>query len=326
MELSIGASADDAAKPEAAVTSDVQTQANPQVKTDVPARNILQDADANHDGKVTLDEFKAFRPDATEEHFKKRDRNGDGVLTKDDFVDERGEFLGPVLKNADANRDGIVTPEEYANAYPKAPEDGFAKLDFNKDGVLSMGDKSDQKRISLTEIIQKADKDGDEKVTIEEMKASNMTISQEGFDRFDRNKDGFLTKDDVSSRKGETSEQYNRPHAKLITDADVNKDGKTTFEELKAVLPKMTEERFKRLDKNGDGALSSADNSTEEIVQPVNNPDAPHFRQKIVGADANHDGKVTYEEAKELFPNMTQEGFNKRDTNGDGVLTSDDKD
>lgn len=40
------------------------------------------DADANKDGKVSFDEFKAARDKHMEEHFKRRDSNGDG------FIDE----------------------------------------------------------------------------------------------------------------------------------------------------------------------------------------------------------------------------------------------
>lgn len=40
------------------------------------------DADANKDGKVSYDEFKAAREKHMEEHFKRRDTNSDG------FIDE----------------------------------------------------------------------------------------------------------------------------------------------------------------------------------------------------------------------------------------------
>ena len=37
-------------------------------------------------------------------------------------------------------------------------------------------------------------------------------------------------------------------------------------------------------------------------------------------ADANKDGGVTFVEAQALFPQLTQDQFNKADTNGDGKL------
>ncbi len=37
-------------------------------------------ADANNDGKVSFDEFKAAREQRMEEHFKRRDTNADGYI------------------------------------------------------------------------------------------------------------------------------------------------------------------------------------------------------------------------------------------------------
>lgn len=38
------------------------------------------EADANKDGKISFDEFKAAREKHMEEHFKRRDTNGDGFI------------------------------------------------------------------------------------------------------------------------------------------------------------------------------------------------------------------------------------------------------
>ncbi|HRO12330.1 MAG TPA: EF-hand domain-containing protein [Amaricoccus sp.] len=37
-------------------------------------------------------------------------------------------------------------------------------------------------------------------------------------------------------------------------------------------------------------------------------------------ADRNHDGVVTWEEAKRVFPRLTEIQFRKNDPNGDGVI------
>jgi hypothetical protein len=41
-------------------------------------------ADANNDGKVSYEEFKAARDKHMEEHFKRRDLNGDGFIDQDE--------------------------------------------------------------------------------------------------------------------------------------------------------------------------------------------------------------------------------------------------
>ncbi len=48
-------------------------------------RNIMEEADTNHDGKVSFDEFKAAHEKRLEERFKKLDANGDGSVDKDEL-------------------------------------------------------------------------------------------------------------------------------------------------------------------------------------------------------------------------------------------------
>lgn len=43
---------------------------------------MMEEADANHDGKVSYDEFKAAHEKRMQEHFKKMDANGDGFVDK----------------------------------------------------------------------------------------------------------------------------------------------------------------------------------------------------------------------------------------------------
>lgn len=44
--------------------------------------------DSNHDGRITLDEFRAHakNPAKADKRFRKLDANGDGALTADEFV------------------------------------------------------------------------------------------------------------------------------------------------------------------------------------------------------------------------------------------------
>jgi hypothetical protein len=45
----------------------------------------------------------------------------------------------------------------------------------------------------------------------------------------------------------------------MMRRADTDEDGKVTLEEMKAAASKMTEERFKQMDQNGDGVLTEDD-------------------------------------------------------------------
>ena len=40
-------------------------------------------------------------------------------------------------------------------------------------------------------------------------------------------------------------------------------------------------------------------------------------------ADLNHDGIISYEEAKRVFPRLTQIQYKKNDPNGDGLIEPD---
>lgn len=97
----------------------------------------------------------------------------------------------------------------------------------------------------------------------------------------------------------------------IFEQADTNGDKKVTFDELKAVRPGMTQEKFAKFDHNKDGVL------TQEDARLA----AGGVKQFLKEADANGDRQVTFDELKAKRPGMTQERFAKIDRNKDGVLT-----
>lgn len=50
---------------------------------------LMERADTNHDGKISMDEFKAAHEKRVEEMFKRMDTNGDGFIDKDEMRKHR---------------------------------------------------------------------------------------------------------------------------------------------------------------------------------------------------------------------------------------------
>jgi Ca2+-binding EF-hand superfamily protein len=95
-------------------------------------------AAANHDGRISRDEFLAARA----KRFDQFDRNHDGYIDDQDmprFVRanaDRMQKLQAVLNLADANHDGRVSRDEYMAASGRM----FERIDVNHDGYIDQGE------------------------------------------------------------------------------------------------------------------------------------------------------------------------------------------
>ena len=69
----------------------------------------------------------------------------------------------------------------------------------------------------------------------------------------------------------------------------------------------MDEEKFKKLDTNGDGVLSKDDRQGQEMPGHPGGGLMGGMIEKIRKADANNDQQLSYEELKAVFPGMTEE-------------------
>ena len=94
---------------------------------------------------------------------------------------------------------------------------------------------------------------------------------------------------------------------------DANGDGQVSLEEF------QDHDRgpFARLDADGDGTVSQSELEAHQIEMQARHEEMQEkMREHFDTADANNDGFVTREEARNA-------AFNRIDTNGDGLLTSD---
>lgn len=98
--------------------------------------NRFDQADANHDGRLSRDEVSDY---LVTEVFDGRDTKKNGKLTKAEWTVPGDEKWNKVFRNADANHDGVVTLEE-AKAYGRkhgAGNEFFQNADKNHDGSVS---------------------------------------------------------------------------------------------------------------------------------------------------------------------------------------------
>ncbi len=165
--------------------------------------------------------------------------------------------------------------------------------------------------VSLLDIAQEADTDGNKQVSLEEFKAALNKNAETIFKKMDRNGDGVLTQEDRPVGAGPGA--LGGPIMEKFREADKDQNGKVTFEELSVVMPNMTQERFKQFDRNGDGVLSAEDRGPGPM------------RDMFEKADADKNGSVTFDEIKAVKPDVTQEQFKQWDRNGDGVLSPADR-
>jgi Ca2+-binding EF-hand superfamily protein len=157
------------------------------------------------------------------------------------------------MNHLDANKDGKVTLTELT----QVRESWLTEVDANKDGVVTQAEVDANRKTAhaerIAQMFARKDANKDGRLTKEE---SGMPEAR--FARIDANKDGALTREEFDKKP----EHQGKPgadgaHAErgrgMFLHLDVNQDGKIDREEVRKAAADM----LKRLDKNGDGALSA---------------------------------------------------------------------
>lgn len=149
------------------------------------------------------------------------------------------------LKDHDTNGDGKLSKDEL----PAAARDEFADIDTNKDGFITLDElqqhaaRMSQQRPQLTEVIFYTIDIPEQPATTQELQTAYNELR-----KLDKNGDGKITEDEVKAFREERKKQ----RLDQIFDAlDKNKDGKISKDEARGFWA----DDFAQLDKNGDGVL-----------------------------------------------------------------------
>ena len=185
-------------------------------------------------------------------------------------------------------------------------------------------------------LFKEADVNNDGKVTLEELQAIRPGFAKERFDRMDRNKDGFITKEErpgpgAGRRKGggnKGGKGKGKRRAGGLPAADTDNDGIITREEFYAALPVIKENLFNRLDENNDGILDKKEvlrrgAGRGQGLGGEQGRRSGAFVQKLKAADRDQDGRVTKDEFAAGLPNAPEKMFGNLDKNSDSAITKD---
>jgi Ca2+-binding EF-hand superfamily protein len=224
-----------------------------------PLKERFQPAfDRQGKDELTLEDLRRFAPNQfppdrdrmAEEFFKRFDANSDGKLTLDEAPEPSKPVLQSMLRRAGKGEGGSLTKEEFkqigfaGGMPPGGIIGGFTgaamlrTVDTDRDGKLSKDELS-----KAVEQFDKLDKNGDGSLDTRELSGfggqpnpgggfnpnGNPDVSLEAFanrtfERYDSDKDDKLTEKELS----ELPEQ----NKSRITEADADKDGTVTKEEL----------------------------------------------------------------------------------------------
>jgi Ca2+-binding EF-hand superfamily protein len=191
----------------------------------------------------------------------------------------------------DKNKDGFIDKDEA----PEKFKERFDKLDTNNDGKIS---KEEFKQAMAARQRRQGNKGGQPQPG-----AGNGDAL---FERLDKNKDGFLDKDEATDRLKERFDKL-----------DTNKDGKISKEEFQQAL------KFLMRQRKGDNAPAKPSSAAPSDSKPAEKkPTATDNAKKPAlpsfdSLDKNVDGRLTREELKGT---SLEDKFDEIDTNKDGKI------
>ena len=156
---------------------------------------LIERADSNNDGKLSVEEFLAPRLDSLDKMFDRRDANGDGLIAQGEGRRER-----PAAAGARGNRTirGLLRGNRPARPAPDRAAILACVQQANPAFAPPAGrDANDETRFEA------ADTNNDGNLSLSEVTAAETAQAKAQFARLDANSDGFITAADIEARQNE---------------------------------------------------------------------------------------------------------------------------
>ena len=123
------------------------------------------------------------------------------------------------------------------------------------------------------------------------------------------------------SPQAQRPERRPGPPGAAIGRADANQDGKVSFEELRALRPRLTGEQFSNIDTDGDGFPPPADRPRPPRPRAGQAPSRRPMFTKVRARDRDRALAGTYVTSPKTYTGFPERNFIRLDTNRDGKLT-----
>jgi Ca2+-binding EF-hand superfamily protein len=221
----------------------------------------LTNAGAQADGTRPGRNRGNFQPSA--EDLKKYDKDGDGQLSQEERTAMREARQKEMLEKYDADKDGKLNEEETKKMREENPGRG------GRGGAGGFGGGGTARGFQPSpEDLKKYDKDGDGKLSGEEVTAMREARQKEMLEKYDADKDGKLNEEETKKMRAENPGRgfgggfgggaggAFQPTPEVLKKYDKDADGKLSDEERRAWFADRQKEMLEKYDADKDGKLS----------------------------------------------------------------------
>lgn len=244
--------------------------------------------------------------------FERLDSNSDGAIAADEAPADKQALFDRLIRQGDANDDRKLDRQEF----DRAMNDDDQPRPTRRDAGPPAGRRP-------LERLRQLDKNGDGAIALDEVPEQARPVFERILDQFDDNADDTLSREEFRKAAGQMRDRSvsrapsagRQPRPGLFGRLDANGDGKLSEAEQSAA-PSV----LKSLDADGDGQLTP-----DEAVGPDSPPQRPQadarpgvdaLRDRLSAGDKDGDGRISKDEA----PERLRERFDRLDENGDGFI------